>query len=107
MVGRMKPGAVIVDLAAETGGNCELTKGGAVVEVNDVKVVGPLNLPSDLAFHASQMYAKNLVSFLGLLIGPDGARVEKFDDEILKASLLVESGEVRHEPTRAALGARA
>ncbi|MCI4357319.1 MAG: NAD(P) transhydrogenase subunit alpha [Thermoplasmata archaeon] len=107
MVGRMKPGAVIVDLAAETGGNCELTKAGVVVEVNDVKVVGPLNLPSDLAFHASQMYAKNLASFLGLLIGPDGALVAKFDDEILKASALVEAGEVRHEPTRAALGARA
>ncbi|HKV90405.1 MAG TPA: Re/Si-specific NAD(P)(+) transhydrogenase subunit alpha [Thermoplasmata archaeon] len=105
MVRAMRPGAVIVDLAAETGGNCELTKAGEIVVANDVKVVGPLNLPSDLAFHASQMYAKNLAAFLTLLIGANGDRVATFDDEVLKASLLVEAGEVRHEPTRAALGA--
>jgi NAD(P) transhydrogenase subunit alpha len=105
MVARMRPGSVIVDLAAETGGNCEVTKAGASVRENGVEVVGPLNLPSDLAFHASMMYAKNLASFLTLLVGPTGERVATFDDEILKASLLVEAGEVRHEPTRAALGA--
>ena len=105
MVSKMRPGAVIIDLAAETGGNCALTKAGEVVVANDVQVVGPLNLPSDLAFHASQMYARNLVSFLGLLVGASGERVPTFDDEILKASVLVEGGEVRHEATRAALGA--
>jgi NAD(P) transhydrogenase subunit alpha len=105
MVRRMRPGSVIVDLAAETGGNCELTKAGAVVEESGVTIVGSINLPSDLPFHASQMYSKNLQSFLGLLITPTGERVPTFDDEILKASLLVEAGEVRHEPTRAALGA--
>ncbi|HEV8050121.1 MAG TPA: NAD(P) transhydrogenase subunit alpha, partial [Thermoplasmata archaeon] len=65
MVARMRPGSVIVDLAAETGGNCELTKAGVSVLDHGVDVVGPLNLASDLAFHASQMYAKNLSSFLG------------------------------------------
>ncbi|MCI4326311.1 MAG: Re/Si-specific NAD(P)(+) transhydrogenase subunit alpha [Thermoplasmata archaeon] len=105
MVARMRPGSVIVDLAAETGGNCEVTKAGEVVVDHGVSVVGPLNLASDLAFHASQMYAKNLSSFLGLLVDAKGERVPTFDDEILKASVLVEAGEVRHEPTRAALGA--
>jgi len=105
MVARMRPGSVIVDLAAETGGNCELTKAGTVVVDHAVEVVGPLNLPSELSFHASAMYAKNLASFLGLLVDAKGERVPTFDDEILKASLLVESGEVRHEPTRVALGA--
>ncbi|MCI4317955.1 MAG: Re/Si-specific NAD(P)(+) transhydrogenase subunit alpha [Thermoplasmata archaeon] len=107
MVARMRPGSVIVDLAAETGGNCELTQAGQVVVSNGVQVVGPLNLPSDLAYHASMMYAKNLASFLALLVGPTGERVASFDDEILKASVLVEAGEVRHEATRAALGASA
>ena len=105
MVARMRPGSVIVDLAAETGGNCELTKAGTVVVDHAVEIVGPLNLPSELSFHASAMYAKNLASFLGLLVDAKGERVPTFDDEILKASLLVESGEVRHEPTRAALEA--
>lgn len=104
MVARMRPGSVIVDLAAETGGNCELTQAGQTVRANGVEVVGPLNLPSDLAYHASMMYAKNLASFLALLVGPTGERVTAFDDEILKASVLVEAGAVRHEATRAALG---
>jgi H+-translocating NAD(P) transhydrogenase subunit alpha len=105
MVARMRPGSVIVDLAAETGGNCELTRAGESVIDHGVEVVGPLNIASELAFHASQMYAKNLASFLTLLIDAKGERVPTFDDEILKASALVEAGEVRHEPTRAALGA--
>jgi NAD(P) transhydrogenase subunit alpha len=107
MVARMRPGSVIVDLAAETGGNCELTQAGKAVRENGVEVVGPLNLPSDLAYHASMMYAKNLASFLSLLVGPTGERVATFDDEILKASVLVEAGQVKHAPTQAALGASA
>jgi NAD(P) transhydrogenase subunit alpha len=107
MVARMRPGSVIVDLAAETGGNCELTTAGTSVVDHGVEIVGPLNLPSELAYHASQMYAKNLASFLGLLVDANGERVATFDDEILKASVLVESGEVRHEPTRAAIEAKA
>ncbi len=99
MVARMRPRSVIVDLAAETGGNCELTKPGETVVAHEVTVAGPLNLPSQLAFHASQMYAKNLQSFLALLVGPDGTLVSTYADEILAASLLVAGGTVRHAPT--------
>ena len=99
MVDRMRPGAVIVDLAAETGGNCELTRPGEEVEVAGVRIAGPLNLPSQLPFHASQMYAKNLESFLGLLLDKSGAVVPEFSDEVLAASLLVQGGQVRHRPT--------
>lgn len=96
----MRPGSVIVDLAAESGGNCELTKPGERIVVHNVTIAGPLNLPSDLAFHASQMFAKNLQSFLTLLITKDGALVTDFSDEILAGSLLVTQGEVRHAPTK-------
>ncbi len=99
MVSKMRPGSVIVDLAAETGGNCELTKPGETIVAHDVTIAGPLNLPSQLAFHASQMYAKNLQSFLTLLITKDGALVTDYSDEILAGSLLLTAGEVRHKPT--------
>ncbi len=100
MVARMKPGSVIIDLAAETGGNCELTKPGEVVVENDVKIVGPINLPGQIPFHASQMYSKNMQSFLELLVDKQGNLVNNFDDEILKGSMLVQSGEIRHQQTR-------
>ena len=99
MVARMRPGSVIVDLAAETGGNCTLTKPGEVVATNGVTIAGPLNLPSQLAFHASQMYAKNLQSFLTLLLAKDGTLTTDYSDEILAASLLVQGGDVKHAPT--------
>ena len=99
-VATMRPGAVIVDLAAETGGNCELTQSGKIVKVHGVTIIGPQNLPARVAYHASQMYAKNLQSFLSLLVGKDGALTREFTDEILAASLLVHAGEVRHRPTR-------
>ncbi|HYK92444.1 MAG TPA: Re/Si-specific NAD(P)(+) transhydrogenase subunit alpha [Thermoplasmata archaeon] len=105
MVTRMRPGSVIVDLAAESGGNCELTRPGEKVVEGGVTVFGPLNLPSQIPFHASQMYSKNLQAFLGLLIGKDGAIVPTFDDEVLAASLLVHQGEVRYAPAKDALGA--
>jgi NAD(P) transhydrogenase subunit alpha len=105
-VGQMRPGSVIIDLAAEGGGNCELTEAGKTVVEHGVTIVGPLNLPSQLAFHASQMYAKNLHAFLGLLLRPDGTLVAAYDDEVLAQSLLVSNGEVRHAPTRALLEAR-
>jgi len=98
-VATMRPGAVIVDLAAETGGNCELTQSGKTVKVHGVTIIGPQNLPARVAYHASQMYAKNLQSFLSLLVGKDGALTREFTDEILAASLLVHAGEVRHRPT--------
>ena len=103
-VSKMRPGAVIVDLAAETGGNCELTQAGKTVNVNGVMIIGPQNLPGKVAYHASQMYAKNLQSFLALLFNKDVTLVTEFSDEILAASLLVHAGEVRHAPTRELLG---
>jgi NAD(P) transhydrogenase subunit alpha len=100
MVARMKPGSVLVDLAAETGGNCELTRPGERVLEGGVTIDGPLNLPSRVAFHASQMYARNLQAFLGLLVDKEGRLVTDYSDEILAASLLVKGGEVVHAPTR-------
>jgi H+-translocating NAD(P) transhydrogenase subunit alpha len=99
MVARMRPGSVIVDLAAETGGNCTLTRPGETVVTNGVTIAGPLNLPSQLPFHASQMFSKNLQSFLTLLLTKEGGLVTDYSDEILAGSLLVADGTVRHKPT--------
>ena len=90
----MKPGAVIVDLAAETGGNCEVTEPGTEVRLAGVVVLGPLNLPSTLPLHASQMYAKNISSFL-LHVTRDGALVVDFDDEIIRDTCVTHAGEIR------------
>lgn len=90
----MKPGAVIVDLAVETGGNCELSEAGADVVKHGVRLIGPVNLPSTLPFHASQMYARNVSSFLALLV-KDGALRLDFDDEIVRDTCVTHAGEVR------------
>ena len=82
MVAGMKPGSTIVDLAAETGGNCELTKPGETVDANGVTIAGPLNLASMGAFHASEMYARNAFNFVSLLV-KDGALAFDWDDELL------------------------
>jgi proton-translocating NAD(P)+ transhydrogenase subunit alpha len=103
MVGTMRPGSVIVDLAAETGGNCELTRAGETIVASGVTIAGPVNLPSQLAFHASQMFAKNVESFLALLVGRDGTLSTDYSDEILAASLLTRDGTVVHAPTAALL----
>ncbi|MEX0594389.1 MAG: Re/Si-specific NAD(P)(+) transhydrogenase subunit alpha [Balneolaceae bacterium] len=93
-VAEMKPGAVIVDLAAEQGGNCELTSPGKTITTeNGVVIDGPLNLASTLAFHASQLYAKNLKSLLGLIL-KEGTLTFDFDDEILKQATLTHNGEI-------------
>ena len=99
MVESMKPGSVIIDLAAEGGGNCELTKAGEDIEHHGVIIAGPLNVPSMLAVHASEMYAKNLFNFLTPMI-KDGALVPDWEDEVLAESVLTHQGEIRHEPTR-------
>jgi NAD(P) transhydrogenase subunit alpha len=99
-VATMRPGAVIIDMAAESGGNCELTQSGKTVREHGIMIIGPQNLPARIPFHTSQMYAKNLQSFLALLVDKDGAIVKEFIDEILTASLLVHEGEVCHKPTR-------
>ncbi len=98
-VANMAPGSVIVDLAAETGGNCELTEAGQTVEVDGVKIVGPLNLASRLAGHASQLYAKNLENLLGLMITETGAIELNFEDDIIEAACIAHEGEVRGERT--------
>ncbi len=99
MVESMKPGSVIIDLAAEGGGNCELTKAGEDIEHNGVIIAGPLNVPSLLAVHASEMYSKNLLNFLTPMI-KDGTLVPDWEDEVLAESVLTHQGEIRHEPTR-------
>jgi proton-translocating NAD(P)+ transhydrogenase subunit alpha len=93
-VAGMKPGAVIVDLAVETGGNCELTQPGAETVRNGVVILGPLNLPSTLPHHASQMYARNISSFL-LHVVRDGVLRLDFDDEIIRDTCVTHAGEVR------------
>jgi NAD(P) transhydrogenase subunit alpha len=98
-VATMRPGAVIIDMAAESGGNCELTQAGKTIREHSVMIIGQQNLPARVPFHASQMYAKNLQSFLTLLINEDGEIVKEFTDEILSASLLVHAGKVCHGPT--------
>lgn len=99
MVQAMRPGSIIVDLAAETGGNCELTQAGQTVNEGGVVIAGPLNVPSMLAVHASEMYARNLQSFSGLLVGEGGAYAPDWEDEIIKGSALMRDGEVLHGPT--------
>ncbi len=103
MVERMAPGSVVVDLAAESGGNCELTRPGETLEVGGVRIVGPLNLPSALSVHASEMYAKNLYN-LSKLLYKDGQLAPDWSDEILAGTLLTHQGEVTHAPTKALLG---
>jgi len=93
MTDGMKAGAVIVDLAAEGGGNCEVTRPGETVERNGVTIIGPLNLPSGAPLHASEMYARNLANFSELL-GKDGEARPDFDDELVAKSCVVRSGEV-------------
>ena len=108
MVADMQPGSVIVDLAAETGGNCELTEPGEITTQQGVIINGPINVPSMMPVHASRMFSRNVQSFLQLLI-KDGEIVIDMDDVILRDSLITRDGEVTHEPTRAAmsLGAQA
>jgi len=96
MVQDMKPGSVIVDLAAEAGGNCELTEKGKDVVVHGVTIIGRTNLPATMPQHASQMYARNLTAFLGLLIGKEGQLTLNFEDEIIAGSCITHDGGIPH-----------
>ncbi|HEY7753901.1 MAG TPA: NAD(P) transhydrogenase subunit alpha [Steroidobacteraceae bacterium] len=98
-VERMKAGAVIVDLLAEGGGNCELTKAGETVEHGGVRIIGPVNLPATVAHHASEMYAKNLLNFIKPAL-KDGTLAIDWNDEVFAASCVTHEGAIRHEPTR-------
>ncbi|WP_448597047.1 Re/Si-specific NAD(P)(+) transhydrogenase subunit alpha [Thermoleptolyngbya sp.] len=102
MVAQMKPGSVVVDLAAEQGGNCACTEPGKDVVKNDVTIMGPINLPSSLPIHASQMYAKNLTSLLQLMV-KDGKLNLNFDDDIIASACVAHGGEIRNERVKAAL----
>ncbi|EPZ15497.1 NAD(P) transhydrogenase subunit alpha [Thauera terpenica 58Eu] len=95
MIARMKPGAVVVDMAAETGGNVEGTVAGEKVWINDVLIIGPVNIPSRMPVHASEMYAKNLFNFISPFI-KDGALALDWEDEVMAGACLTHAGEVRH-----------
>jgi H+-translocating NAD(P) transhydrogenase subunit alpha len=101
----MKPGSVIVDLAGESGGNCELTVPGETVVRHDVKIVSPLNLPATMAEHSSQLFARNVLALLELLVGEDGNLNLDFEDEIVKGACVVREGEIVHQGARAAVEA--
>jgi len=99
MVHRMAPGSAIVDLAAERGGNCELTKAEEVVDINGVQVIGTINLASTVPYHASQMYAKNLTTFLFHLV-KDKKLQMNMEDEITRETLLTRDGEIVNAKVR-------
>ena len=103
MVARMKFGAIVVDMAAESGGNCELTVPGEHVIANDVNIHGPLNLPSRMPTHASEMYAKNLFNLFSPFLR-DGELQLDFTDEVISGCLLTHEGRVVHPLVRSALG---
>ena len=101
-VERMKAGSVIVDIAAEQGGNCELTKAGETVLHGSVKIVGPVNLPASLPYHASEMYSRNLFNFLKPAL-PKGELAIDWNDEVFAGAVLTHDGQIKHEATRNAL----
>jgi NAD(P) transhydrogenase subunit alpha len=96
-VRNMHPGSVIVDLAGDSGGNSELTKGGETVVENGVKIISPVNLPSEMAADASQLYAKNIENLLGLLVSEEGELNLDFEDEIVAGACITHGGEIRNE----------
>jgi proton-translocating NAD(P)+ transhydrogenase subunit alpha len=96
MVQSMKPGSVIVDLAAERGGNCELSKLGKITTTKGVKIIAHENMPSRLASDASRLYARNLLNFLDLIIDNKSIKIQE-DDEIIKATMITHQGQIVHE----------
>ena len=111
MVESMQPGSVIVDLAAEAGGNCELTEPGETVEHNEVKIIGPVNLPSTMPIHASQLYARNMHNLIGHITEDRAEDKDEhdlhanldFEDEIVASTCITHEGEIRDQATREAL----
>src|SRR4029079_6914890 len=92
----VKPASVVVDRAGETGGNCELTEPGQTVVKHDVTIESPLNLPASMPQHASMLYARNLLSFLDLVVGEEGQLELNFEDEIVSGACVARDGEVVH-----------
>ncbi|MGN6187741.1 MAG: Re/Si-specific NAD(P)(+) transhydrogenase subunit alpha [Conexibacter sp.] len=105
-VKRMKPGSVVVDLAGEAGGNCECSEPGETVIRHDVKIMAPLNVPSTMAEHASQLYARNIEALLGLMVR-DGELSLDFEDEVIAGACVTRDGEIVHEGAKAAASAGA
>ncbi|MCC4117043.1 NAD(P) transhydrogenase subunit alpha [Aromatoleum toluclasticum] len=103
MVARMKPGAVVVDMAADSGGNVDGTVAGEKIWINDVLVIGPTNIASRMPVHASEMYAKNLFNFISPFI-KDGELVLDWEDEVMAGCCLTHAGELRHAGVRQVLG---
>ncbi len=103
----MKPGSVIVDLAAESGGNCELSEPGKTVIKHNVKIAAPLNVPSTLSEHASQLYARNIESLLGLMISEEGTLSLDFEDEVIAGACITKDGEIVNEAAKQAAGVNA
>ncbi|MGI9185053.1 MAG: Re/Si-specific NAD(P)(+) transhydrogenase subunit alpha [Solirubrobacteraceae bacterium] len=103
----MKPGSVIVDLAGEAGGNCEISVPGETVLRHDVKILAPLNVPSTMAEHASQLYARNISALLGLMISETGTLELDFEDEVIAGACITRGGEIVHEGAKQAAGATA
>jgi NAD(P) transhydrogenase subunit alpha len=102
MVEGMKPGSVIMDLAAENGGNCELTEKDRIITVYNVIIDGTANFPSTMPIHATQLYAKNITSFITYLF-KDGELNLDMEDEIISGAMFTHNGEITHEPTKEAL----
>jgi NAD(P) transhydrogenase subunit alpha len=102
-VERMRAGSVIVDLAAEQGGNCEITKVGETIVHQGVKVIGPVNVPGMLAYNASEMYARNLLNFLKPAIDKAGDLKIDWNDEVFAGAVLTHDGTIKHEATRKAV----
>jgi H+-translocating NAD(P) transhydrogenase subunit alpha len=106
-VKNMTPGSVVVDLAAETGGNCELTEPGETVVREDVTIAGPLNLASTMPDHASSLYARNVQALLELMVGDEGELRLDFEDEVIQGACITRDGEIVHDGARNAAGAAA
>jgi H+-translocating NAD(P) transhydrogenase subunit alpha len=106
-VQNMRPGSVIVDLAGEAGGNCELTQPGETIVEHDVVIASPLNLPATMPEHASQLYSRNIQSLLELITGDEGQLELNFDDEVVAGACITRDGEIVHEGAKAAAGAAA
>ena len=104
-VENMKPGSVIVDMAGESGGNCELSEPGETVVKHDVTIAAPLNLPGDMPDHASQLYSRNVSSLLELMVGDDGALKLDFEDAVIAGACITRDGEIVHEGAKQAVGA--
>jgi NAD(P) transhydrogenase subunit alpha len=106
MVRSMRPGSVVVDMAVESGGNCELSVLDQVVEREGVTIVGTGNLPATVPQNASELYARNVLALIKLFVDKEGKLALKdFEDEVLRGARLTHAGEVHHAPTAEALGA--